>query len=65
MTNKDINQTEDERFNDGYCLRPWPGDDGTQKNCIENGHCGCVAFIEKGETIPVPRCSITNDMFGY
>ena len=26
----------------GLCPRPFDGDDGSQKACIEKGHCGCV-----------------------
>ena len=24
-----------------YCPRPWTGDDGTIKDCLSRGHCGC------------------------
>lgn len=60
MADKDINQIEDQRYKDGLCMRPWTGDDGTQKKCIENGHCGCVAKDKKSPSdpalLPCPFC---------
>lgn len=25
----------------GTCPREWPGDDGSAKQCVQRGHCGC------------------------
>lgn len=38
-------------------------DEAVEWRELEDGRCICVAFVPAGQSIPVPRCENTADMF--